>query len=139
MRIAAFDIGSKYTGYAITDPAGIMPVKSGIIEASLEELPEKIEEIVLLYSIEKVVVGLPVTLKGTHSLQTESVKKLITKLKDKVRVPVLEFDERLTTVEAQKIWRKLGHSQQEKKKLNEIAAWLILESFLKRRKNNDGG
>jgi len=132
LRIAAFDIGSKYTGYAITDPTGSMPVRSGVIEASIDELPQKIKEMVQSYNIEKVVVGLPVTLKGSYSIQTERVRHLINNLKETIGIQVFEFDERLTTVEAQKIWRELGRSSQKKKKLNEIAAWLILESFLKR-------
>jgi putative Holliday junction resolvase len=138
LRIVAFDIGSKYTGYALTDPTGKVPVRSGVIEGDPEKLLEKITEIIREYEVKKVVVGIPLTLKGSDSEQTKKVKLLAKKLRSVLDVPVFEFDERLTTVEAQKLLREMGLSQRRRIILNEIAARLILENFIKSEESREG-
>lgn len=108
MRIVAFDIGQRYTGYAVSDPEGTIPSETGIIECGPEELPRCLAEKAAEKGAQAVVIGIPFNLKGEKSSQTNAVLKIVSELKEILDIPVYEVDERLTTVEAQKIYRKMG-------------------------------
>lgn len=131
MRVIAFDIGSKYTGYAVSDHTGTIPAESGIIESSLDEvvvtIVNKVEEV----GAQAVIVGVPKTLKGKDSIQTKNILNVVQKLREMLEIPVYEIDERLTTVEAKRILRDIN-VKQDRKKLNEIAAKLILYTYLEK-------
>lgn len=134
MRIIAFDIGLRRTGYCVSDPTGSIPSKGGsILSDSIEKLLELILKTVDEHQGSLIVIGIPFTLAGENSVQTKKVKELIVKLKEKTNLPVEEFDERLTSIEAKRIVKDIGGSTKNKEKVNEIAARLILEGYLRRR------
>lgn len=137
LRVIAFDVGEKYTGYAVSDDTGTLPSKGGVIEASEEEIIERIAELTKKFEAKVVVVGIPYTLKGEKSLQTEKVLQLVERLKKELSLPIETVDERLSTVEAERIKRET-RMKKERKYINEIAARLILDTFLNMQKRNKG-
>lgn len=134
MRVIAFDIGDKYTGYAISDKLGTVASQSGVFLCEPDLLLSEIKKIITETDADAIVVGVPYSLKGEKTPQTEKVLNLIKELKNELNIPVYEIDERLTTVEAEKVMRQF--KKKNKIALNEIAAKLILATFLERLKGS---
>jgi putative Holliday junction resolvase len=102
MKVMALDYGSARTGVAVSDPTGIIARPLCVVaragtEAGLAELVRLVRE----ESPEQVVVGLPLTLRGTHGEQAQETELFAEKLRGLLDVPVLLFDERFTTDLAQ--------------------------------------
>ena len=98
MKIVAVDYGSARTGVAVSDPTGTLARPVGVIErvgteAGLERLVELIAE----EGAERVVVGLPLTLRGERGEQALETERFVDTLSRAVDVPVEGFDERFTT------------------------------------------
>lgn len=132
MRILALDIGLKFTGYCFSDESKSIPSKGGVIESSLDQLVDRIKELLENESVEKIIIGVPYNLKGKKTKQTELVLSIAKKIAKTLGIDVELVDERLSTVEATKILHKMQKSTKEKKLINEISARLILESYLKK-------
>jgi putative Holliday junction resolvase len=135
MRLLGIDFGAKFIGLAITDPSGILarPFKT------LKNSPDAISEIKQICEEEEittVVLGLPKSLDGTIQEQGKIVMDFKKKLEKKLTMPIVLEDERLTSRLAENILRGDQQSSQTTKKLvNELSAQLILESYLRRTKN----
>jgi len=102
MKVMALDYGSARTGVAVSDPTGIIArplcvVERAGTEAGLAELARLVQE----EQPEQVVVGLPLTLRGTRGEQAQETELFAEKLRAILPVPVLLFDERFTTDLAQ--------------------------------------
>ena len=99
---------------------------------------KRIDELLEFYDIDTIVVGLPITLKGTKSIRTEETEKFIHKLKCKYnKLKIETMDERLTTVEAHKTMNFLGVNKNKKRNIvDTISAVYILETYLNKLKNN---
>lgn len=90
-----------------------------------------VAELVRAHAASLVVVGLPLRLDGTRSPQTEKVLAFVEALKAAVRVPVHTWDERLTTVEAERVLRERGVKPLARKaEVDRVAAVLILQGYL---------
>lgn len=90
-----------------------------------------VAELVRAHEAGEIVVGLPLRLDGSASLQTEKVLAFVEALKAVVGVPVLTWDERLTTVEAERVLRERGAKARERKaSVDRVAAVLILQGYL---------
>ncbi len=102
MKTMALDYGSARTGVAVSDPTGIIArplcvVERAASEAGLDELQQLVESEVA----EQVVVGHPLTLRGERGDQAHETEQFAKKLRERLEVPVLLFDERFTTDLAQ--------------------------------------
>jgi putative Holliday junction resolvase len=102
MKVMALDYGSARTGVAVSDPTGLIARPLCVVEhagtdAGLAELVRLVQE----ESPEQVVVGLPLTLRGTRGEQAQETELFAEKLRALLDVPVLLFDERFTTDLAQ--------------------------------------
>ena len=102
MKVMALDYGSARTGVAVSDPTGLIArplcvVERAGTEAGLAELMRLVRE----EQPEQVVVGLPLTLRGIRGEQAHETETFADKLRARVEVPVLLFDERFTTDLAQ--------------------------------------
>jgi putative Holliday junction resolvase len=98
----ALDYGSARTGVAVSDPTGTLARPIGIVaqaggESGLAELARLARE----QDVERVVVGLPLTLRGTRGEQAAETERFVEALRDVLDVPVELFDERFTTDLAQ--------------------------------------
>ncbi len=131
-RVLGIDYGERRIGLALSDPMGIIAKPLKIIDR--KNTTNYFAEI-LNTSKEKnaniIVVGLPLTLRGKQSKQTEIVLKFIEKLTQLGKIPVVPVDERLSSISAKKSLQlqgvKTGH---EKGRVDETAAAIILQEYL---------
>lgn len=138
MRKLGIDYGEARVGIAITDELNItvQGLETIVRNNSDKVVLRRLDEILEQYKIDTLVVGLPITLKGTKSERTLKTEEFIHKLKCKYNNLKIEtVDERLTTVEAHKTMNFLGVNKNKKLDIvDTIAAVYILESYLN--KNN---
>jgi putative Holliday junction resolvase len=98
VRVLALDYGSARTGVAVSDPTGTVARPLGVVErAGSEHGLERLAELVRSEEAERVVVGLPLTLRGEHGEQARETDRFVEALAAVVDVPVDRFDERFTT------------------------------------------
>jgi len=141
MRIMGLDVGTHTIGVAISDELGITAqglktVKRRSLEADFEEISSIIDH----FEISKIVVGLPKNMDGTLGKQAEKVFRWIRDLKDRTHLPVVTWDERLSTVGASKVLIEADLSRRKRKKvIDKLAAVLILQGYLdqRRERNNE--
>jgi putative Holliday junction resolvase len=106
------------------------------LEADFEEISSIIDH----FEISKIVVGLPKNMDGTLGKQAEKVFRWIRDLKDRTHLPVVTWDERLSTVGASKVLLEADLSRRKRKKvIDKLAAVLILQVYLdqRRERNNE--
>ena len=98
MKIVAVDYGSARTGVAVSDPTGTLARPVGVIErAGTEAGLERLVELISSEGAERVVVGVPLTLKGERGEQAIETERFVDQLRQAIDVPVEGFDERFTT------------------------------------------
>jgi putative Holliday junction resolvase len=104
VRVVAVDYGSARTGVAISDPTGTIAQPLTVVErAGSEAGLARLAELIRAEAAERVVVGLPLTLRGEHGAQAQETEAFVEALRGAVDVPVESFDERFTTGLAQTV------------------------------------
>lgn len=134
MRILGLDVGSKTIGVAVSDEFGwtAQGLKTIQIEEEQQQagLPE-LEEIINEYNIEKIIVGLPKNMNGTIGPRGEISLQFAEILKNKFHIPVELWDERLTTMAAERVLLSADVSRKKRKRvIDKMAASLILQGYL---------
>jgi putative Holliday junction resolvase len=132
MRIMGLDIGAKRIGVAISDPKKVTARPLTLLERG--EKDEEIVEIIRFvkkYEVEKIVIGLPVSLNGKLGPQARLIVDYANKLKSRLDLPIKLWDERLTTAFAEKslIVAKVRRSKR-RQVTDQVAAALILQNYL---------
>ena len=142
MRIMGLDFGSRTVGVAISDPLLITAQGIEIIrrkeENKLRQTLARIEELIVEYKVEEIVLGLPKNMNATEGVRVELTNEFKEKLERRTGLPVTMWDERLTTVAADKAMMEAGIRREKRKDyVDMIAATLILQGYLdlKRGKN----
>ena len=98
MKVLALDYGAARTGVAVSDPTGTLARPLGVIErAGSEDGLRELAELVRSEAVDRVVVGLPLTLRGERGQQAEETERFAQALAAALEVPVDRFDERFTT------------------------------------------
>ncbi|HKA27455.1 MAG TPA: Holliday junction resolvase RuvX [Gaiellaceae bacterium] len=98
MKIVALDYGSARTGVAVSDPTGTLARPIGVIEhAGTEAGLERLVDLIAAEGAERVIVGMPLTLRGERGEQAVETERFVETLRGAVDVPVEGFDERFTT------------------------------------------
>ena len=98
MKVLALDYGSARTGVAVSDPTGTVARPLCVVErAATEAGLARLRELVRDEQAERVVVGLPLTLRGSHGEQAIETERFVEGLRAAIEVPVETFDERFTT------------------------------------------
>ena len=142
-RIAAFDVGAKRIGVAVTDALGFtaQPLLTIYCKTAKADL-KSIGRILRRHEIAEAVVGNPLHMSGEVSPQARKAQELAEQIRAEYGIPVHLVDERLTTWEAHRILDESGHSRvgakdraDRKHIIDQVAAVLILESFLEARAN----
>lgn len=131
-RILGVDYGDKRVGIAISDPLQIIATPLDYIPNN-NELMEKFREILSSFQIIKIVVGIPLNLKGESGFKSKQVKEFINKLKSITGVQIIEWDERFTTKIAQQTKLDMGlkkKQRQDKTKIDSMAAAILLQNYL---------
>jgi len=131
-RILGIDYGKKRIGLAVSDP--MRKIAQGIptlANSSLAQVFTELENIISDHEINKIVIGLPVTMKAEVGKAAQVTNKFVAALKNRFELPTMVWDERLTSVLARRTMKELGKSpSKNKNKVDEIAAILILQSYL---------
>ncbi|EAE0202868.1 Holliday junction resolvase RuvX [Listeria monocytogenes] len=134
MRIMGLDVGSKTVGVAISDPLGwtAQGVETIQIDENRKQFGyDRVKELVLEYEVEKVVVGLPKNMNNTIGPRAESSKIYAEVLESRIGLPVVLWDERLTTSAAERTLIEADVSRKKRKEvIDKLAAVMILQSFL---------
>jgi putative holliday junction resolvase len=98
VKVLALDFGSARTGVAVSDPTGTIATPIGVVErAATEAGLERVAALVEAENVERVVVGLPLTLGGERGEQAAETDRFVEALRAALDVPVESFDERFTT------------------------------------------
>ena len=98
MKVLALDYGPARTGVAVSDPTGTLARPLGIVErASSDDGLKRLVELVRAEEPERVVVGLPLTLRGQRGAQAQETERFVESLTRELDIPVETFDERFTT------------------------------------------
>lgn len=140
MRILGIDYGEARTGFAITDALGITAqgLETLNSQGNDKTILKKIDELLEIYDIDTIVIGMPYHMNGTKSQRAELTEKFIHKLKCKYnKIKIDYIDERLTTVAAHKTMNFLNINKHKKRNIvDTISAVYILETYLERQKNS---
>jgi putative Holliday junction resolvase len=98
VKVVALDYGSARTGVAVSDPTGTIARPLGVVEQAASEAGlARLAELVRAEGAERVVVGLPLTLRGEHGAQAKETEAFVEALRGAIEVPVESYDERFTT------------------------------------------
>jgi putative Holliday junction resolvase len=127
------DYGLKYLGIAITDTMHIIASPFGTIEGglSLKKDALKILEIAESNNVSTIVFGMPINMNGSKGKMAVIVHNLVDMIKSISNIKIVTIDERLTTVQAEKILISNNTSRNKRKNLkNKISAALILQTYL---------
>ena len=135
MRILGLDFGTHTVGVAVSDELGITAQGVEIIRrkspGKLRQTLARLEELVIYYDVEKIVLGYPKNMNNTEGERCEKTVEFKEKLERRMELPIVLWDERLTTVAAQNIMTESGiRAKEHKEYVDELAAMLILQGYL---------
>ncbi len=132
MRLMGLDLGDKTIGIAISDALGITAQGKGVIQrTNLEKDLQDLYFYIKKYDVEEIIVGMPRNMNGTYGIRAEKTRNFVEFLRDNLEIEIKVWDERLSTVEAEKILIKGDVSRSKRKKvIDKMAASIILKSYL---------
>ena len=137
MRIMGLDYGSKTVGVAVSDALGLTAQGIEIVrrksENKLRQTLARIEELISEYQVERIVLGYPKNMNNTIGERAVKSLEFKEKLEKRTGLPVVMWDERLTTAEAERTLMETGVRRENRKQyLDQMAAVLILQGYLDR-------
>lgn len=132
MRILCLDYGSKRIGVAVCDELGM--TAQGLATIFRKNRRRDLEEIagfIRTYSVEKIVIGYPIRLDGTEGIECEKISKFAALLESAFSLPVIKWDETLSTKEAEEILFRANIARNKRRNIvDKLAATLILQGYL---------
>ena len=137
MRIMGLDYGSRTVGVAVCDPLGITAQTVETItrrdENKLRQTLARIETLATEYGVERIVLGYPKNMNNTLGDRAKKSEELKAALERRTGLPVVLWDERLTTVAAERVLMESGVRREHRKEsVDQIAAAMILQGYLDR-------
>jgi len=132
MRVLGLDYGTKRVGLALSDETGTIAQPLCFLPAEpAAKLLERLKEIVAERTVEEIVVGLPRNMNGTYGPAAEKTREFVAALQQAVTVPVKTWDERLTSVQANRFLIESGMRREKRKeRVDQAAAAILLQSYL---------
>jgi putative Holliday junction resolvase len=138
MRIMALDFGTKRVGIAVSDE--LLLTAQGMNSLERKEISADLTEIARIArenDVQEIIVGLPLNMNGTYSEKTKEAAEFADRLSRSVSVPVKTWDERLTSMQAERVLLSADASRTKRKKVTDkLAAQIILQSYLDSRKKS---
>ena len=140
MRVMAVDYGDARTGVAISDPTGLLAGFTTVIQSHNSEfVAREIAKLVQTHGVEELIMGFPRNMDGTEGPRAAIYRAFAAQLEKITGLPVTLWDERRTTIEAHAILHDSGKKmKQHKKNVDAVAAALILEGYLVRKRTMQG-
>lgn len=140
-RVMGLDVGDRTIGVAVSDPTrliaqGVTTIRRVGIKKDLAALAELVRE----HEVERIVVGWPLRLSGEEGIQTRKVGRVADAIEARLGIPVERWDERLTTVAAQRALLE-GNVRRDQRRevVDKVAATLILQGWLDAQRAGCGG
>ena len=135
MRVLGLDYGSKTVGVAVSDPLGLTAQGVETVwrkqENKLRRTLARIEEIISEYQVTEIVLGYPKNMNNTVGERAEKSLEFKEMLEKRTGLPVIMWDERLTTMAADRTLEETGeHKEDRKQYLDQVAAVFILQGYL---------
>lgn len=132
MRVLGLDVGERRIGVAISDPDGRLAVPLQVLERrGVRQDAAALAELAARESAGRVVVGLPVSLSGEEGPQAQAVRRFGDVLAGALSIPVVYWDERLSTVEADRLLAAAGERARRRRGWRDaVAAALVLQAYL---------
>ena len=136
MRALGLDIGEKRIGVALSDPRGILATALTVLETKSEDdALKRIAALAQEHDVENIVVGMPFSLDGSLGPQARRVQSFIDTLSQRTKLPVVTWDERFSTVDAERVLVEAGVKREKRKKhLDSVAAAIVLQGYLDRQR-----
>ena len=139
MRVLALDVGDNRVGVAVSDPTGVLATPLLALERT--DPVSDVSELLLLiekHEASEIVVGLPRTLQGDVGLQARKVRRFVAWLSERTDVRIATVDERLSTVQAERMLSESpGRRSRDRGFVDAAAAAVILQSYLDARRPLD--
>lgn len=134
-RILGLDFGQKTVGVAVSDPFLLVAQSLETVkrerEGKLRQTLARIDEIIAEYGVDRIVLGFPKNMNNTEGERCEKTAEFKEMLEKRTGLPVILWDERLTTVEAERTLIEAGVRRENRKQyIDKIAASFILQSYL---------
>lgn len=129
-RLMGIDFGEVRIGIALSDPLQIISQPYRVIPNDDDTISE-IKNIIKSEEVRKIILGLPLNLDGEDTKKTLEVREFSEVLKNNVDIPVIFWDERYTTVEANEELKHMGYGIAESRKvIDKVAASIILKNYM---------
>lgn len=132
MIVVGLDVGRRRIGVAASDPTGFLASGVQVIRrASLDKDVEAVQRLVETLRAEQIVVGYPLSMSGEPGPQAEETERFVEALRARASVPIVLWDERLSTLEADRRMQEAGvRGRKRRERVDVAAATLILQSYL---------
>lgn len=133
-RVLGVDLGTVRVGLAVSDPEGLMAQPLDVIASAdaVEAIAERAREL----EVAEIVVGIPLRMSGARGPEAEAAEEFARSLEEATDLPVRRWDERLSTVEAERAMRAAGASARKQRGVvDKVAAALILDAYLESRRS----
>jgi putative Holliday junction resolvase len=125
------DVGTKTIGVAVSDQLGWTAQGVEVIRRQGKQDFERLRELVSTYQVEKIIIGLPKNMNGTIGEWGEQVQSFGKKIEEQLSIPVQYWDERLTSIAAERTLISADVSRKKRKHVvDKMAAMLILQNYL---------
>lgn len=131
-RTLALDYGDRRIGMALSDPGGVAAGPLMTLRRTTRERDMgQILEVVRVHEVGRIVVGLPLEMDGTRGARARITETFMNRLRGAIRIPVIPWDERLTTVQAERVLLEGDVSRARRRRvIDQVAAVIILQAFL---------
>jgi putative Holliday junction resolvase len=132
MRFMGLDFGDKRIGIAVSDDQGQIAMPKDTLQRSGKvKYIERLAELADQENVGEILVGMPVSMDGSHGPQAQKVMRFVQRLRQRVEIPVVVWDERLTTVAAERILIEGNLSRSRRRRvIDKVAAAYMLQSYL---------
>jgi putative holliday junction resolvase len=140
-RVLGLDVGSRRIGVAVSDPLGITAQGLETLQRTTKRRDfEQLQRVIQEYDVREIVVGLPLRMSGEEGIQSDKMQVFAEELRKRFRLPVHLWDERLTSVEANRLLRETDLSIEKRgKAVDRMAAILILQGWMENRASGSRG
>ena len=139
-RVLGLDVGSRRIGVAVSDPLGITAQGLETLQRTSKRRDfEHLQRVIQEYDVREIVVGLPLRMSGAEGIQSDKMQVFAEELRKRFRLPVHLWDERLTSVEANRLLREAELSIEKRgRAVDRMAAILILQGWMEHRAGASG-
>lgn len=140
-RVLALDFGKRRIGLAVSDELGLTAQGLATLERTrLREDITRLADLAAERDVSLILMGDPLHMSGRPGVQSEKAREFAERLRQRTGLPIRFWDERLTTVEAQRVLRESGISSRKRaKSVDRLSAVILLESYLDWRSLDEGG